>query len=130
MSIVAKYGELWARNPENIEAILGSREGGTGVYILYDGSMPVYIGRGKIRQRIRRACASKRRGQYWDHFSWYALRNPGLSREIEALLLRMLPFYLRALNRQRGALNGAKKYRQVDEVAEPVRRPKLLRRAK
>ncbi len=127
MSLVSKCGEMWARNPANIEAIPGSESGGQGVYILYDGSMPVYIGRGNIRQRVRDARKSKRRGQHWDHFSWYVLRNPKLSREIEALLLRMLPFYLRSLNRQRGKLDEAGKLRQKDKAAEPIRRPKLLR---
>ena len=127
MSLVVMHGEMWARNKENIQAVPGSRSGGKGVYILYDGSMPVYVGRGNIHQRIAKARKSKRRGQHWDHFSWYALRDPRLSREVEAFLLRMLPFYLRILNRQRAKLSGSRKHSEEDTQAEPIKRPKLFR---
>lgn len=63
MSLVSMRGEMWARNSKNIEAIPGSKSGGKGIYILYDGSMPVYVGKGNIRQRIREARKSRRRGQ-------------------------------------------------------------------
>lgn len=55
MALIKKFGEMWARNRENIALIPGSKQGGRGVYILYDGSTPVYIGMGNIRQRIRKA---------------------------------------------------------------------------
>jgi hypothetical protein len=90
----------------------------------------VYVGKGNIRQRIRQARKSERRGQHWDHFSWYAFRNAKLSDEIEALLLRMLPFYLRILNRQQGKLSSSRKHREKDNKAEFLHRPKLLRMAK
>lgn len=92
--------------------------------------MPVYVGKGNIRHRLRKSRHSKRRGQTWDHFSWYALRDPKLSQEMEALLLRMLPFYLRILNRQRGRLPSPKKHKEVDRVAEPIQRPRLFRGTK
>jgi hypothetical protein len=38
MRLVRKFGEMWAKNLENIEKIPGSKQGGQGVYILYDGS--------------------------------------------------------------------------------------------
>jgi hypothetical protein len=38
---IGQFGELWARNPANIEDVPGSSEGGQGVYVLYDGSTPV-----------------------------------------------------------------------------------------
>jgi hypothetical protein len=60
--LILHRGEMWARNDENIESILGSKECGQGIYILFDGSAPVFIGRRNIRQRIRKARASKRRG--------------------------------------------------------------------
>ena len=125
MSIVSMFGEMWARNTQNIEDIPGSKEGGQGVYILYDGSMPVYVGKGNIRQRIRKARQSERRSEHWDHFSWYAVPNPDFTHDIEALLLRMLPFYLRTLNLQRGKFKNAKRHRMKNKMAEPIKRSKL-----
>jgi hypothetical protein len=59
MRLVRKFGEMWARNLENINRIPPPKQGGTGVYILYDGSMPVYVGKGHIRHRIDGARRSK-----------------------------------------------------------------------
>jgi hypothetical protein len=128
MAMIRERGEMWPRNDEAIKEIPGSSEGGQGIYILYDGSTPVYVGRGNIRQRIRKARASKRRGQCWDHFSWYIVRDEKREQELEALLLRMLPPFLRILNRQRGRLNGAKKHQAPRNMnADPIRHPKHLR---
>ena len=124
MALIKEYGEMWEKNEKNIEAVLGSTKGGLGIYILYDGSFPVYVGKGKIRRRLRKARNSKRRGQLWDHFTWYALGQPEDSHDIEALLLRLLPYYLRILNRQRGKFKGGKKKTQVDRTAEPILRAK------
>jgi hypothetical protein len=115
---------MWPRNIGNINAILGSKEGGQGIYILFDGSTPVYVGRGNIRQRIRQARKSKRRGECWDHFSWYVV--PDHEQELEALLLRMLPPHLRMLNRQRGKLTGATKHAFKDEKPDPIKRPHIF----
>ena len=112
MALLKKYGEMWARNPESIGSIPGSRKGGYGVYVLYNGSMPVYIGMGKIHRRIIKARDSKRRGKMWDHFSWYIPSRPTLTRDIETLLLRMLPIYLRVLTRQRGKFSGGEKVKR------------------
>jgi hypothetical protein len=73
VAIVKKRGEIWARNDDTIKAIPRKSAGGCGIYILFDGSTPVYVGRGNIGRRIRKARASKRRGQWWDHFSWYGV---------------------------------------------------------
>ena len=127
MSLIKKCGEMWARNTENIESIPGSKQGGQGVYVLYDGSTPVYIGMGNIRQRIHKARTSKRRGQMWDHFSWYVPSSGISMRDIEALFLTMLPVYLRILNRQQGNLKGAEKVREKKKGAEPINRVRLLR---
>lgn len=110
MALIKAFGQMWARNPENIRLVAGQK--GEGVYVLYDGSMPVYVGMGNIPSRLTKARRSTRRGQMWDHFSWYIPSDPKLIREIEALFLRMLPVPLRILNRQKGKLKGARK---VDE---------------
>jgi hypothetical protein len=117
---------MWPRNDRNIEDVLGSKEGGKGVYILFDGSTPVYVGRGNIRQRLRQARNSERRGQCWDHFSWYVISQEEYEFEIEALLLRMLPPHLRMLNRQGGKLPGAKPERFEDEKVDPIIRPHIF----
>src|ERR1700686_439822 len=109
MRVVTKFGEMWARNADNINQIPDKTEtGGRGVYVLYDGSMPVYVGKGNMRNRIFGAKRSKTRGQLWDHFSWYAL-NPKVTHDVEALVLRMLPPYLRSLTKQKGKFQSIRK---------------------
>jgi hypothetical protein len=125
--LISHRGEMWARNTANIEAVSGRTKGGKGIYILFDGSTPVYVGRGNIRHRIQEARKDKTRGQCWDHFSWYGVPNKQNEQELEALLLRMLPPHLRMLNRQRGKLYGAKKCFSQDEKADPIKRPHLLK---
>jgi hypothetical protein len=123
MQIVTKYGTMWARNTDNIRKIPGRREGGIGVYILFDGSMPVYVGKGNIKHRITDARRSKRRGQLWDRFSWYAVADPKMMHDIEVLVLRVLPPYLRALTRQEGHFHRPKHgIRQDNKTADAITR--------
>jgi hypothetical protein len=102
MGLIKQFGEMWARNPENLKAVLKNSKRAEGVYILYDGSTPVYIGKGNIRDRLKKATKSKRRKDFWDHFSWYVITNESLRHDVEVLLLRTLPPYLRNLTRQKG----------------------------
>ena len=95
---------MWAR-----------KKGGKGVYILFDGSTPVYIGKGNIRQRVTGARRSQRRGQLWDRFSWYAIKDPKMMHDIEVLVLRLLPRYLRALTRREGHFQKAHSMKQVNK---------------
>ena len=53
MQIVNRYGTMWARNVKNIKWIWAHTRGWQGVYILYDGSMPVYVGKGHIASNQR-----------------------------------------------------------------------------
>jgi hypothetical protein len=101
--IVGRYGKLWTRVPENLKK-LASKElrDVTGVYALYNGTMPVYIGRGKISQQIHRHNRNRKKHSFWEHFSWYEIKIKGLDKEIESLVLRLLPFYVRSLNRMSG----------------------------
>jgi len=127
MKLISARGEMWPRNAEALNAIPGREEGGKGIYILYDGSTPVYVGKGNIQGRIKDARRSKRRGQSWDHFSWYAIADSKRRHDIEALLLRMLPPYLRILNRQRGKFLNAKKHPLPNNKnPEPIKRPDLF----
>jgi hypothetical protein len=120
VTLIKTYGRMWARNSGNIQRVAGHKE--QGVYILYDGSMPVYVGMGNIHSRVIQARRSRRRGQMWDHFSWYIPCDPKLVRDIEALLLKMLPIPLRVLNRQKGALQGAKKVYETDQKPDFITR--------
>jgi hypothetical protein len=123
MQIVTQYGTMWARNTTNIRKIPGSSAGGFGVYILFDGSMPVYVGKGNIRHRVTDARRSKRRGQLWDRFSWYAVSDPRMMHDIEVLILRMLPRHLRALTRQEGHFLKAKRVPQSkNKISESITR--------
>jgi hypothetical protein len=125
MRIVTMCGEMWARNLQNINRVPRSKQkGGRGVYVLYDGSMPVYVGKGNIHSRLDGARRSKARGQLWDHFSWYSLTNSGVTHDIEALILRMLPPYLRSLTKQKGTFLKAKRIKEQkdDRAAEYITR--------
>src|SRR5712664_3122160 len=109
MGLIHQFGEMWARTPKNIKNIMAALKNGKclqGVYILYDGSTPVYIGKGNIRARLIDADKDKRRKDSWDHFSWYVIKNKSLIHDVEVLLIRMLPIYLRHLTRQRGHFKG------------------------
>ena len=129
--LVSKYGSLFARNRANIKAL---RDQGpvSGVYVLFDGSMPVYIGRGTLYRRIRRHRQSKRRKHFWDHFSWFAIPDRRFEADVEALLLRMLPFYLRSLNKQRTRFRNAEhvQEKKQNQVAEVIDRPHSVVRSR
>jgi len=62
------------------------------------------------------------RGQLWDHFSWYAIKNPRMMHDIEVLMLRILPPNLRSLTRQGGNFKGGKPIRQDDKRPDPITR--------
>jgi predicted RNA-binding protein YlxR (DUF448 family) len=122
MQIVTQYGTMWARNAENIAKIPRSSQGGRGVYVLFDGSMPMYVGKGKIKSRILKASKSERRRELWDHFSWYTVKNKAMMHDIEVLMLRILPPNLRFLTRQGGNFNDAKSIPQDNKKADPITR--------
>jgi len=121
--LVSNYGTLWARNKGNIRRLKSKLYG---VYVLCDGSTPVYIGRGKLSTRIRHHQHSERRGQFWDHFSWFAIPERDLEADVEALLLRMLPYFLRSLNKKRTEFRFAKREKEESSVADSIRRPHFL----
>jgi hypothetical protein len=127
--IVTRYGTMWARNVENIRRV--RKLHANGVYILFDGSMPMYVGKGRIGSRVKSAAKSDRRGQMWDHFSWYEIRKPELVHDIEVLMLRMLPPNLRPLTRQEGhfirrhsRVAPDKKQLQADSISRKIRKSK------
>jgi hypothetical protein len=113
------FGEMWARNHSNIRAVRGSSIGGIGLYILYNGSTPVYVGKGNIRTRLEKAHKSRRRGKSWDHFSWYLIEDKGLTHDVEILLIRTLKPFLRLLNQQCGHFQGVHSTDRKEEEQRP-----------
>lgn len=98
--LVTQYGTMWPRNRENIRLV--RKVARNGVYILFDGSMPMYIGKGELGTRIKRAADSDRRGDRWNCFSWYEIRKAKYIHDVEVLILKMFPPNFRPLNRQDG----------------------------
>ena len=73
-AIVGRYGKLWTRVPENLKKLADKHlRNVTGVYALYNGTMPVYIGRGIVSNQIRKHNTSRRKSPCWEHFSWYEI---------------------------------------------------------
>jgi hypothetical protein len=124
MALIRKFGEMWARNPENLVDLKKFHDDPHGVYVLYYGSMPVYVGRGCIRRRVRRHGQSASKRGYWDHFSWYEVNSAAKQKEIETLLLRMLPFYLRSLTKQEGRFERKNRVDQSNDQPIPLKKPK------
>lgn len=54
----------------------------------------------------RAADKSDRRGECWDRFSWYVIADKNLIHDVEVLLIRVLPLYIRYLTRQRSPSSG------------------------
>ena len=129
MQVVTQYGTMWSRNVDNIRKVPGRKDGGQGVYILFDGSMPIYVGKtGNLRSRLRRHRNSKRKGQLWDRFSWYVLADKRMMHDVEVLMLKALPTYLRALTKQDGHFcKGKRASPSRNQVADPINR-KLIRK--
>ena len=116
MPLIKQFGLHWPRNPENLEEIEDLAGHKSGIYVLYHGAMPVYIGRGALRARLlSHAKEGSKKEQFWDRFSWFVIGSAKRERELESLLLEALPFYVRSLNKQTGKLS-----RKI-EVAAPSR---------
>jgi hypothetical protein len=126
--LVTSYGRLWARNDQNVEK-LGDQGKRQGLYILYDGSMTVYVGHGWILNRLEAHRKDKRLRRFWDYFSWYEIPDEMLRKDTEALLIRTLPYYLRLLNKQNQKFVGPKKSRKQSKhrTPEAVDKPKFVR---
>jgi len=115
--LVSEYGLAWPRNRGNlnrIKEVIGKK---TGVYVLTHGAMLMYIGKGQIARRVNghaRPGASK--SKYWDYFSWFVLGNSRFESELEVVLLRSLPFYVRSLNRQTGSLGKKNRVKPIPDL--------------
>lgn len=133
MALIKTFGLHWPRNQENLDELEDLAGHKSGIYLLYHGAMPVYIGRGMIFSRLKQHSNEvSRKDQYWDRFSWFVVGNTKNEREMESLLLEALPFYVRSLNKQTGKLprKGLQKHpsNELTYVALPKLAP--LRRKK
>lgn len=105
MVLIKQFGLHWPRNSENLEELDDVAGHKSGIYVLYHGAMPVYIGRGAISARLAsHGKEGSKKEQFWDRFSWFVVGNSKHERELESLLLEALPFYVRSLNQQTGKL--------------------------
>jgi hypothetical protein len=66
-----------------------------GVYILYRGDVPFYVGqaKGKLRDRLRAHANSVGglRTYFWNYFSAFIVENPSHIDEVEAILISAMP---------------------------------------
>jgi len=122
--LILMHGEFWSRDSANFSAIKKKCGNPSGVYALYNGLTPVYFGHGRVSSRLRAHDRSRSKHGYWDHFSWYQVKNKNFLKDLETLLLRMLPVYLHMLNRQRGAFDGSQKAAAGKKHDCELKRPK------
>jgi hypothetical protein len=131
MGIVGLYGLRWPRNKKNLadlKKLMGKRNG---LYILANGSMPLYIGKGRVASRVRgHARPASTKSAYWNYFSWFEILKPAKDGELERLLLQVLPFYVRSLNKQTGSLGRENRRYFEDKNPKVVDFPKLVPKKK
>ncbi len=135
MALIKQFGLHWPRNQENLDELEDLAGHKTGIYVLYHGAMPVYIGRGAISMRLRsHGKEGSKKDQFWDRFSWFVIGKTASERELESLLLEALPFYVRSLNKQGGKLlkklQVAAPSRELNDIALPRLAPLRRKRAR
>lgn len=87
--LIKKY--LEGKDWKSYREALGSKQRGSGIYVLYKGEDIYYIGLSKrsLRGRLRRhALRDHHRGK-WDTFSFYQIGRTKYIKDIESILLRV-----------------------------------------
>jgi hypothetical protein len=135
MALIKQFGLHWPRNQENLDELEDLAGHKTGIYVLYHGAMPVYIGRGAISARLRNhGKEGSKKDRFWDRFSWFVIGKTASERELESLLLEALPFYVRSLHKQGGKLlkklQVAAPSRELNDIALPRLAPLRRKRAR
>jgi len=135
IALIKQFGLHWPRNQENLDELEDLAGHKSGIYVLYHGAMPVYIGRGAISARLRsHGKEGSKKEQFWDRFSWFVIGKTASERELESLLLEALPFYVRSLNKQGGKLlkklQVAAPSRELNDFALPRLAPLRRKRAR
>jgi hypothetical protein len=95
-NISDRYVRLWPRDLLHIEdqqSALKDKLTWPGIYILYRGSVPYYVG--KAHNVYRRLCdhsnIDTRYGNLWDMFSAFAVSDPDARNDVEAILIQAMP---------------------------------------
>ena len=129
--LVSEHGFSWPRNKKNLKQLKKEIGKKKGVYVLAHGGMPMYVGKGQIAKRITsHARPGSSKSQYWDSFSWFVI-DGGLDGEVEVILLRSLPFYVRSLNKQTGSLRKKNRKRpESKDGPDWIKLPRLIRKRK
>jgi hypothetical protein len=128
MSLIGLYGLSWPRNETNLEELKRIVKGKKGIYVLANGAMPLYVGKGDIVSRVVSHGAERAwKSKYWNYFSWFVVPKAERGNELENLLLSVLPFFVRSLNRQTGSLGRKNRRKPPDKNPITVKLPKLAR---
>ena len=133
MALIKAVGVQWPRNEENLDDLEDAIGRQSGIYLLYHGAMPVYIGRGILTNRLGSHHGERsKKAKYWDRFSWFVVNSVGKEKELESLLLQSLPFYIRVLNKQTAKFPRKIRVPHKQDDLPYVALPKLppLRRAR
>ena len=122
--LIKQFGLHWPRNKENLDELEDLAGHKSGIYVLYHGAMPAYIGRGAISARLySHGKEESRIEQFWGRFSWFVIGKTASERELESLLLEALPFYIHSLNKPGGKLGKklqvAAPSRELNDFALP-----------
>jgi GIY-YIG catalytic domain len=88
--LVKKHWEH--KSADEYRHVLGKKERGRGIYVLYQKGKVYYIGlsRSSLRGRIRRHAKHDRHKKKWDTFSFYQIGRTRYIKDVEALLLRIV----------------------------------------
>ncbi|WP_433828530.1 HTH domain-containing protein [Actinoplanes sp. CA-015351] len=98
MGLINAFGMFWRRDlviwAPTEPQLLGQQQAGsdainfaaqTGVYILYDGDRVIYVGRvtgERLSKRLKEHTRDRLNGR-WDRFSWFGVRRPAASGELQ-----------------------------------------------
>ena len=90
MALIKQFALHWPRSQENLEESEDLAGHKPGIYVLYHGAMPVYIGRGAISAWLySHGKEESRKEQFWGRFSWFVIGKTAAERELESLLLQL-----------------------------------------
>jgi len=100
--LVKKWLEHSVWNDKVYDSLPGSKDRGTGIYVLYNGKKIYYIRLSykSLRGRLKQHTKDRHKGK-WDNFSFYQVPKTRYIKDIETILLRV---YRSTGNRMKGNL--------------------------